>query len=177
MEQWRTIEDFPAYEVSNLGRVRGPKGIFTLNMHKGNRYLKVTLSQGGKQYTRHVHKLVADAYIPLNGKSQINHIDGNRENNNASNIERVTSSENVKHAIDTGLLVIKESTHVNRVAKAREKNSRPILLTHIETGVSTEYINAYEAAQAIGAARTSVQHVLNPKRNNKTVKGYTAVYL
>lgn len=66
---------------------------------KANRYVKIILN---KRYL--LHKLVAQTFVPNpNDLPQVNHIDGNRMNNAASNLEWVTGSQNVKHAYDTGL--------------------------------------------------------------------------
>lgn len=111
------------YQVSNYGRVKSleRKNIFycglrkehlerptkekILNYNKSNRgYLQVCLTKDGKSKTYTVHRLVAKAFLPnLKNKKQVNHIDGNKENNSIDNLEWVTSSENNKHAFITGL--------------------------------------------------------------------------
>lgn len=66
-----------------------------------NRYLAVRLS--GK--THYVHRLVAQAFIQNpDNKPQVNHIDGDKKNNNVWNLEWVTDKENVIHAYSTGLI-------------------------------------------------------------------------
>ena len=63
-------------------------------------YLAVNLS--GKLIK--VHRLVAESFIPnTENKPQVNHIDGNKHNNDVSNLQWVTASENGKHAYANGL--------------------------------------------------------------------------
>lgn len=61
-------------------------------------YLAVGLSINGKCQTSYIHRLVAIAYIPNpENKPEVNHIDGNKMNNNVNNLEWVTANENCSH--------------------------------------------------------------------------------
>ena len=58
----------------------------------------------GKRYIKCVHRLVAETFIPNpNDKPQVNHMDGNKENNAVTNLEWCTCSENQYHGFNTGL--------------------------------------------------------------------------
>ncbi len=120
-EEWRTIKDFTDYQVSNLGRVK--RLTQSRNHHKTQKILKPAVSKStvknnfkkhtpmvvmykeGKPFTRSVCRLVLYAFIgkPSIKRNQCNHIDGNRKNNIATNLEWVSGSENVRHAVRTGL--------------------------------------------------------------------------
>jgi hypothetical protein len=65
------------------------------------RYVLVSLTDAsGKMKTKGVHRLVAAAFIGLNDEKQVNHIDGNKHNNSASNLEYCSPAENLRHCID-----------------------------------------------------------------------------
>lgn len=107
-EIWRDVVGYEGlYQVSNLGRVRS----FHKNKVKILKfaispfgYLRVILSKDFQKKNRNIHILVAQAFIPNpEGKTQVNHIDGNKENNHVSNLEWVTPSENINHAFEKGL--------------------------------------------------------------------------
>lgn len=67
-------------------------------------YLAVCVWVGGKQTRRHVHRLLAIAFIPNpHNKEEVNHIDGDKLNNNLTNLEWVTKKENAQHAQRIGL--------------------------------------------------------------------------
>jgi len=108
MEQWNPIEGTDGkYEVSNLGHVRtnGKRpGLLTLTKQKsGYRYAMIQLNNG-KQKNCRVHRLVAEHFLPNpDNMKEVNHKDGNKDNNRADNLEWCTRSHNVKHSFDTGL--------------------------------------------------------------------------
>jgi len=111
MEIWKDVVGYEGrYLVSNFGKVKSmPKPrckrekILKSMLSKAG-YLMVDLGDGKTIKRFLVHRLVAMAFIenPLN-KQQVNHIDGNKCNNNLDNLEWNTSSENQLHSIRTGL--------------------------------------------------------------------------
>lgn len=107
MEIWKTIKDFENYEISNHGNVRNKKTNKTLKpqMDKNN-YSMVNLYLNKKLKTFKIHRLVCNAFLlnPFN-KSQVNHINGIKSDNMLKNLEWCTPSENVKHALKTGLKI------------------------------------------------------------------------
>jgi hypothetical protein len=99
----RGYEEF--YSITTLGRVwsnRYSRWLKPWISSKG--YEQVTLMVDGKVANPTVHKLVADAFIPNpQNKPQINHKNGNKKDSRVSNLEWVTSRENLQHACDMGL--------------------------------------------------------------------------
>jgi hypothetical protein len=90
----------PGYSITYGGEVFGPKGsIKSYKTPKG--YLHVTLGYG---HTKRLHRLVALAFVPNpDSLPEVNHIDGNKLNNCASNLEWCTRKQNMAHAFATGL--------------------------------------------------------------------------
>lgn len=106
MRAWRVIPSHPKYEVSRDGRVRRraagrgarPGHVLSLQEHKSG-YLYAHLWGQSKRAACRVHRLVAEAWIgPIPEGHEINHLDGDRANNHADNLEIVTTSENVRHS-------------------------------------------------------------------------------
>lgn len=96
-EVWKPIEENNEYFVSNYGRVRHGDRILRLIMDRYG-YPIVSISHPKKLLK--VHRLVGKAFIPNpEGKPQINHIDYDRSNNHADNLEWVTPKENTAHSI------------------------------------------------------------------------------
>ena len=103
--RWVKIDDYPNYEVSNHGDVRNVRTnkILGRRLDKDG-YRNVQLYLRGHGCNKKVHRLVAQAFIPsTEDRDQINHINGNKEDNRVENLEWCTRSENTRHAYDSGL--------------------------------------------------------------------------
>lgn len=114
LEQWIAIVGYGGlYSISNLGNVRANfscnnnqyKAGRILRLRKSiNGYLRVGLYKERKQKWFSVALLVAHAFVGVKPEGlQVNHRDGNKLNNQASNLEYVTPSENLRHAFCMGL--------------------------------------------------------------------------
>ncbi len=104
-EEFKTIAGFPDYQVSNLGNVfsiRANKILKKFSNPDG--YVLYKLYEGKKPSTLKAHRLVALNFIdnPTN-KTQVNHKNGIKSDNNLSNLEWVSKSENQIHAHKTNL--------------------------------------------------------------------------
>ena len=127
--QWLPVKGYEElYEVSDTGEVRSVDRVLSVTnqkerlfkgrvllqtMNKQVQYKQVSLWKENKGTSYYVHRLVAEAFIPNpEDKPEVNHIDGNRQNNDISNLEWVTSGENSLHASKTGLRV-----YTNRLTK------------------------------------------------------------
>ena len=118
-EIWKDIEGYEGlYQVSNRGRVKSLERIVMRKNgrpysvpelikerqidHKG--YDRIGLNKNGKKKRFFVHRLALQAFNPSSDETlEVNHIDGNKLNNNVENLEWVTSSENSIHAFKNNL--------------------------------------------------------------------------
>lgn len=103
LEIWKNIEGYNGkYQVSSWGKIRNAETGTILKPYRNSKgYLKVGLHVKGKRIpVKHrVNRLVAQAFIPNpNNLPQVNHKDGNKENNSFTNLEWVTNEENYIHA-------------------------------------------------------------------------------
>lgn len=130
-EEWRPIKGYEGfYEVSNLGRVRSLDreivrnderkqfyhGITLKNIITKIGYAAVFLCKNNKYTLSHIHRVVATAFIP-NPQSlpQVNHIDGNKQNNHVDNLEWCTAKQNTIHAFNTGLIKSGAKHHASKL--------------------------------------------------------------
>lgn len=160
IEQWRPIMGFPNYEVSNHGYVRNTKFNRAICVNKNGRYFVVGLHKNGNRYWRHVHALVIETFGGSNiNNFEINHIDGNKGNNNINNLEYVSRSDNMKHAYQMNL----------------KKPSGPYPIRKIVINETNQvFDNIHECARFIGGDYSTIAKCL--KGYHTQHKGYTFRY-
>lgn len=140
---WKTIKGFEKlYVISDNGDIKSllkKRGFYK----QKEKLLKQKITKFGYKTTRLwknnkgkdvlVHRLVAETFISNKfNKPQVNHKDGNKLNNNANNLEWMTSSENLKHAFKTGLKSLVGNKHNNRkLSQVKVNNIRKSILKNI----------------------------------------------
>ena len=184
MEIWKDIKGYEGlYQVSNIGRVRSVdryvnhigckvirKGKILRPATDTSGYHGVILSKNNIAKRYKVSRLVASAFIPNpQNKEQVNHIDGNKLNNNVVNLEWCTASENIEHAYKNGLLIIpsgsndKRSIRVNQI----DKNTGAIIAT---------YAGLREAERITGIRHGNIWCCCQGRYKHKTAGGYKWEY-
>lgn len=159
-EIWKPIsETTKDYEVSNFGRIMNMKtGKLIVPRPIKTGYLRVHLPVIGGRKDFYIHRLVAEAFCEhREGCNVVNHIDNNKQNNHADNIEWVTPFENVHHGM-------------------RQKRYRLNAVRVIGTkdGNSVEYISTRQAEVATGCDHSSIIRCCKGKL--KTTNGYLWKY-
>ena len=139
MDNWKDVKGYEGiYKVSDTGKIRSVEryvvgengsGIYQ-KLIKGrilrrgiNRtgYYKLQFSVKGVSKTVLAHRLVAMAFIPNpENKPEVNHIDGDKFNNNITNLEWVTRAEQMQHAYRTGLINANHLKKPVRISKGVE---------------------------------------------------------
>lgn len=133
MEIWKNVTGYkPCYQVSNLGRVRSVSRITNCNNGKMNRKEKVLRQSkdhsgymcvylytlDGIKHTTFVHRLVAMAFVPnTDNHKEIDHLDGNKQNNVPGNLRWVTHQQNCSNPVTS----IKQKKYVDVKAKHRKE--------------------------------------------------------
>ena len=164
----KRILHYPNYSITKDGKVFSHNTKSYLIPFNNRGYLRVGLSNKNKHKKFLVHRLVAEAFLPNNNNNKIvNHIDGNKQNNNISNLEWTTYSENSKHAYRIGLYtdISKAGVYGKRTIKFAQKANEKIIL-NTQTGIFYESIK--EAAELLGYKYNNLSQYLRGKNKNKT---------
>ena len=120
------LDLFSGYTVSDTGEIWSRRGRLVKQQISNVGYLRVELWRDGIGRKYSVHRLVAEAFV-LNpdGHTEVNHLDGDKTNNHASNLEWTTRSGNQKHAYRLGLQIgYKKSTPLSEAHKRALCGSR-----------------------------------------------------
>lgn len=178
METWKDIKGFEGiYQISNMGRVKSfkadPNGrILSIKNSKGD-YLNIVLCHGNKRRSVKVHRLVAEAFIPNpDNKPEVNHKDGNKQNNRVGNLEWATRIENQRHALALNPNILKGMVQYNRYIRPRT-----IQQFTMDGRFVAEYANSTEAEKATGVCQRNILQVANrdeykPGKTRRQAGGY-----
>ena len=163
MNNWYSIKGWEGlYEINKNGEVRNAKNKNTLVGDINNcGYYRVSLYNQGQSKKYFRHRLVAEHFLDKpEGKDFVNHIDGDKSNNNLENLEWVSQSENEKHAFENGL---------------KQKTNKPFIIEFVNGDIK-EYENQYVCAKEIGCSQSSVKNWLNGQRNPRPNYGIKKIY-
>lgn len=141
------------YVVSNFGRVKNVLTNRILNQRIVRGYFTVSFRFGSDRknnfFSFKVHRLVAFAFLPNYGNyPQVNHLDGNKLNNNVTNLEWCTAKHNVNHAFKIGLCNLETQKRISLLG------AKKILIKVNQYDSEWNYIQTFnslkEAAKAVG---------------------------
>lgn len=173
MEKWKPVVGYEGlYEVSSKGRVRsvdrvlidriGREKLFrgqsiATHLNKYG-YPICKLWMGSKGKTSTIHRLVALSFLENeDNKPQVNHIDGNKENNSIDNLEWVTNSENDIHAFEIGLRSTRKGVDCN-FAKLTEEKVLSI------RDMKKKGVTQRNIAQIFNVSEGNISQIVNRKR-------------
>lgn len=188
MEFWKDVAGYEGiYQASNQGRIRSldrerefvgrnqtGKPFTYTRKHKGkilaggldkNGYrIGVFYDKDGKRRTHKFHRLIAQTLIPNpDNLPEVNHDDGNKQNNEISNLEWTTTRKNIQHAFDTGL---KESY-----------GKKPVVMLDKDTLEVLKVYDSIQASVADGFNRNHVGGCCRGDIGRRTHKGYRWCFL
>lgn len=139
---WRPVVGYEGvYEVSNIGQVRRVGGRMLRTYRRPKRYETVALCMHSKPITKGVHTVVAEAFCQRSeGDIEVNHKNGDKHRNRASNLEWTTRSGNNLHAFrDLGREPVR--SWAGKRGSQHNKSKR-VRGTHLATGETIEFESA-----------------------------------
>lgn len=187
-EQWRDVPDFEGlYQVSDLGRVKSlartarvqgdscrrvAERILTPNKTRGE-YLSICLCKNGKKTTLPIHRLVAQSFLANpEDKRTVNHINGDKKDNRATNLEWNTYSENISHAYKS--LGRKPTKYWLGKGGPGSHFCKKIYQSDMNGNVLNKFNSITEAAASVNLSLSTISSALTGK--NKTAGGFKWIY-
>lgn len=148
------------YTINDNGEIFSDISGKMKTRNKGNTEYQIInfMTQEGKKKTYRVHRLVMMAFKPIKDMDnlEVNHIDGDKKNNALSNLEWCSSSENQKHAFQTGL---------QQPRKGEKSNFSKLTQTDINKIFELRKLGwlQKDIANQIGCTRSNISYILNHK--------------
>lgn len=165
-ETWVSIPNFSLYEASNLGRIRslnykrsGVVKVIQPSIGKDGYTQSMFLSDNGKYCTFKIHRLIALAFYGIRPENtEINHIDGNKQNNAIKNLEYITHSENCKHSFNIGLQKAKRG-ELNGMSKLTQEQVD--YARRVKNESTKRYWGRKAIAKELGITEKHLQYIVN----------------
>ena len=192
-EIWKSISDYENYQISNLGNIK------SLNYHnmKIEKLLKPTIGKRGYMYINlinnnqhkrfYIHKLVAMAFCDINNikrvdandnsKIQVNHINENKLDNRACNLEWCTLKYNINYGTRLNRMVEtnKNNGNIDKfVQYAKQNFSKKVYQYDINYNLLNIWDSTKEIERKLGYDSSQIASVC--RGNHKTAKGYIWSY-
>lgn len=159
------IDHYPDYGVTKTGRIYSHKSGHWVELKPQmdtDGYLQVRLCNDGdarRSRLVFVHRIVAETFLyKPPGCTEVNHVDGDKLNNNIRNLQWCNRSANMLHAHDSGLI----------------RTRTPIKATNIRTGRSTTFKGQHDAARCLGINQGNINHAL---KRDGSCYGYKFEYV
>lgn len=153
-EEWRPVIDYPVYQISNKGRIKGERRA-SFGSKSSSGYRRACIWNGEKHVFVMIHRLVAIMFLGFQNGKEINHKDGNKQNNCLENLEWVTRSGNSQHAYDIGL----RKAHPVR----GEKNYQAKLTESQVRDIRTSSLSQSKLAKQYSVSNSVIQKVKERK--------------
>lgn len=158
---WKPIPGFEGlYDISDHGCVRNARNMNLLKLqNSGNGYYKVQLCRNGVVFREWVHRLVAKAFVPNPCNFRVvDHVDGNKKNNHANNLEWVTRKENTRRAFQMGMIpkpkTLCGEQHPNHILTEGQ-------ILEIRVLYKTGLYSQRQLAKQHGVSQTTIKMIVN----------------
>lgn len=161
-EAWKDVPGYEGrYRVSDLGRVWSlHHGRVLTPKRSAHGYQAVTLCKGGAKRRFYIHRLVACSFLPKPGAEcrEVNHVDLNKANNRADNLQWVTHRENQRHAYENGRTDFRRPLRIdNKTGMAGVcPHGRGFQASLCHNGIR-HYLGTYEGVEDAKAARAKAE--------------------
>lgn len=179
-EKWKPIKGFQQYYISSFGRIWSDKQNrkYLVAHHDKYGYYHVTLTKEAKQYHILVHRLVAEAFVDNpNGYKEVNHIDEDKSNNRADNLEWCTRTYNILYGKAGKERYVKQA-----ITQRYSRNDlKSVECLDVESGKVVHKFNSIAEASrmmslktkgSIRCIRSNIGSCCNQRRFRNTAYGY-----